>query len=194
MSVRPILAAGLAGVAATIAQAQPAPFACPKPGTVETRAVTTQQYTGTSPNDPYICAMLNRLGKPELRLFNLYPLSDVNNNAAAMAPIKTGMLDLLSGRKTQVNFPRTASNGYILAETWTFLRKEPLSVGGTKFDTLVFDQEIKSDPRGRSDFHGHYTMWLAPSAGLWLRSDLHVVSGSTNYYPQAYQDHDITTP
>ena len=35
------------------------------------------------------------------------------------------MLDLLSGRKTSVSFPRTASNGYILQETWTLLRKEP---------------------------------------------------------------------
>ena len=48
------------------------------------------------------------------------------------------------------------------------------------FDTIVFDQEITSDPRARSDFHGHYTMWLDPKAGLWLKSDLHVVSGSTN--------------
>ena len=194
MSLRPFLAAGLACAAGTVAQAQPASFACPKPGTVEERAVSTQKYTGTSPNDPYICTMLGRTGKPELRLFNLYPLSDINNNEAAMAPVQAGMLDLLSGRKTSVNFPRTASNGYILQETWTLLRKEPYTVNGQTFETIVFDQEIKSDPRARSDFHGHYTMWLAPKAGLWLKSDLHVISGSTNYYPQAYQDHAITTP
>jgi hypothetical protein len=194
MSIRPFLAAGLACAAATVAQAQPASFACPKPGTVETRAVTTQKYTGTSPGDPYICSVINRLGKSELRLFNLFLLTDINNNEAALAPIKAGMLDLLSGRKTMANFSATAFNGYILDETWTLLRKEKFTVGGASFDTLVFDREIKSDPRGRSDFHGHYTLWLAPSAGLWLKSDLHVISGSTNYYPQAYQDHDITMP
>jgi hypothetical protein len=194
MSLRPFLAATLACAAATVAQAQPINFACPKAGTVEERAVSTQKYTGVSANDPYICAMLGRTGKPELRLFNLYPLSDINNTEATMAPVRTAMQELLSGRKTSVSFALTASNGYILQETWTFLRKEPYAVNGQAFDTMVFDQEITADPRARSDFHGHYTMWLAPKAGLWLKSDLHVLSGSTNMYPQAYQDHAITIP
>jgi predicted RNA-binding Zn-ribbon protein involved in translation (DUF1610 family) len=194
VSTQQFLAACLACAAATASQAEPVYFACPKAGTVEERAVSTQQYTGTSPSDPYICTMLGRTGKPELRLFNLYTLSEINNTAEAMAPIRAGMLDLLSGRKTSASFPRTASNGYILQETWTVLRKEPYAVNGKTFDTIVFDQEIKSDPRGRSDFHGHYTMWLDPKAGLWLKSDLHVLSGSTNMYPQAYQDHAITIP
>jgi hypothetical protein len=194
VSTQQFLAACLACAAATASQAEPVYFACPKAGTVEERAVSTQQYTGTSPSDPYICTMLGRTGKPELRLFNLYTLSEINNTAEAMAPIRAGMLDLLSGRKTSASFPRTASNGYILQETWTVLRKEPYAVNGKTFDTIVFDQEIKSDPRGRSDFHGHYTMWLDPKAGLWLKSDLHVLSGSTNMYPQAYQDRAITIP
>ena len=138
MSLRPFLAACLACAAATVSQAQPVNFACPKAGTVEERAVSTQKYTGTSPSDPYICTMLGRTGKPELRLFNLYPLSDINNTAAATAPIRTGMLDLLSGRKTSVSFPRTASNGYILQETWTLLRKEPYAVNGTDIRHTLF--------------------------------------------------------
>lgn len=177
-----------------VSYAQPVDFACPKAGTVEERAVSMQKYTGTSPGDPYICALLGRTGKPELRLFNLFPLSEINNTAPATAPVRAGMLDLLSGRKTSVSFPHTASNGYIQQETWTFLRKEPYTVNGKTFDTIVFDQEVKSDPRGRSDFHGHYTQWVDPKAGLWLKSDLSVISGSTNMYPQAYRDHAITLP
>ena len=195
MSVRQFAAACLTYAAAsTVSYAQPVEFACPKAGVVEQRAVSTQKYTGTSPGDPYVCALLDRTGKPELRLFNLYPLSNINNNAASLAPVRAGMLDLLSGRKTSVSFPYTATNGYILQETWTLLRKEPYDIDGQKLETLVFDQEVKADPRARSDFHGHYTQWFAPKTGLWVKSDLQVISGSTNYYSQAYRDHSITMP
>ncbi len=101
---------------------------------------------------------------------------------------------LPTSRKVSVSFPYTAVNGYIQQETWTFLRKEAVSLDGKAFDTLVFARDIVSDPRGRSDFHGHYTQWLDPKTGLRLKSDHTVVSGSAGFYPQAYRIHTITLP
>jgi hypothetical protein len=195
MSVRQIVAAVLGVAAATnVAHAQSTDFACPKAGTVEQRPVSTLTYAGASSSDPTICMVTNRVGKPELRLFNLYLLSDINNNAAALAPIKAGMSDLLSGRKTSATYPAMASNGYVETDTWTFVRKEPLKVEDKTFNTIVFDREITSDPRGRSAFHGHYTVWVDPKAGLWLKCELTGASGATNMYPLSYRDQKITGP
>jgi hypothetical protein len=193
VSIRQIVATCLIYAAATtVAYAQSADFACPKAGTVEQRAVSTITYNGPSPSDPTICMITNRLGKPEQRLYNLFLLSDINNTASALAPMKAGLSDILSGRKTSVTFPGMASNGYIETDTWTFVRKEPLNVGNKTFNTLVFDREVTADPRGRSAFHGHYMMWIDPAAGLWLKNELTGASGSTNMYPQSYRTQTIT--
>jgi hypothetical protein len=178
--------------ASTAAYAQSADFACPKAGTVEQRAVSTITYNGPSPSDPTICMITNRVGKPEQRLYNLFLLSDINNTASALAPMKAGLSDMLSGRKTSVTFPGMASNGYIEKDTWTFVRKEPLTVGNKTFNTLVFDREVTADPRGRSTFHGHYMMWIDPAAGLWLKVELTGATGSTNMYPVSYRVQTVT--
>jgi hypothetical protein len=195
VSPRPFLAACLTYAAATtVSYSQQVDFACPKAGTIEQRAVSTLKYTGTSPSDPYICTLINRVGKPELRLFNLFLLSDDNNTAAATGPVRAGILGLLSGRQTNVSFIYTAPGGFLIHETWTLLRKEPLAVDGKNFNTIVFDREMTADAKQQNAFHGHYTLWLDPKTGLWLKSDLTGVSGSTNYYPQAYQIHTLTFP
>lgn len=193
MPIRQIVATCLIYAAATtVSYAQSDGFSCPKAGTVEQRAVSTITYNGPSPSDPTICMITNRLRKPEQRLYNLFLLSDINNNASALAPMKAGLSDILSGRKTSVTFPGMASNGYVETDTWNFVRKEPLTVGDKTFNTLVFDREITADPHGRSAFHGHYMMWIDPAAGLWLKSELMGASGSTNMYPQSYRVRTIT--
>jgi hypothetical protein len=106
--------------------------------------------------------------------------------------MKSGLSDILTGRKTSVTFPGMASNGYVEKDTWNFVRKESLSVGNKTFNTLVFDREVTADPRGRSDFHGHYMMWIDPAAGLWLKVELTGASGSTNLYPQSYRVQTVT--
>jgi hypothetical protein len=188
--------AALVSTGVTAAHADQVMFSCPKPGTIEERGVSTLKYTGTSTADPYVCARLDPRGKPELRLFNLYALSDNNNNntEAANAPARSGMMDLLSGRKTGVSFPYTAFNGYIQHETWTLLRKEPYAVDGKTVEVLVLDHDVVGDSRGTSGFHGRYTHWLDPQTGIWLKTELLVIGGAANYYPQAYRVRSVTMP
>lgn len=178
----------------TAVQADQIIFSCPKAGTVEERGVSTLKYAGTSPADPYVCARFDARSKPELRLFNLYTLSDTNNTAAANAPARAGMLELLSGRKTSVSFPYTAFNGYIQQDTWTLLRKEPYSIDSKTVEVLVLDHDVVCDSRGTSGFHGHYTHWLDPKSGVWLKTELAVISGSANFWPQAYRVRTVTLP
>jgi len=193
VSIRQIVAICLTyATAITAAAAQSTGFVCPKAGTVEQRAVSTVTYNGSSPEDPAICMLTNRLRKPEQRLYNLFLLSNINNNASAMAPIKAGMSDILSGRKTGVTFPAMEYNGYITTNKWTFVRREPLTVGNKTFNTLVLDREVTADPRARSDFHGHYMMWIDPAAGIWLKVELSAASGATRGYPQSSRVHAIT--
>jgi hypothetical protein len=193
MFIRQIAIACLACAATTtIAHAQSANFTCPKAGTVEQRPVSTIAYNGPSPSDPLVCMQTNRNGQAEQRLYNLFPLSNLNDSAQTLAPMKAGMSDILSGRKTNVTFPYTAFNGYILTDAWTFVRKEPLKVGDKTFNTLVFDREVTSDPRARSNFHGHYMMWVDPAAGLWLKSELSGATGAVHMYPQSYRVTAVT--
>jgi hypothetical protein len=192
--IRQIVVACLAYAAATTAgYAQSADFTCPKAGTAMDLRVSKYTYDGASPSDPLIC-LTNRNGTAEQRYFNLYMLSNNNNTAAALGPVKAGLSDMLSGRKTTVTFGATASNGYIASETWTFVRKQPLPIGDKSFNTMVFTREITADPRGRSAFHGLYTVWVDPKAGLWLKTDLSNASGQVNYYPQAYTAQSVTQP
>jgi len=186
--------AALLYITVTAAHADQVTFSCPKAGTVEERGVSILKYTGASPADPYVCARLDPRGRPELRLFNLYALSDTNNTAAANAPARSGMMDLLSGRKTSASFPYTAFNGYIQHDTWTLLRKESYSIDGKTVEVLVLDHDVIGDSRGPSGFHGRYTHWLDPQTGIWLKMELAVISGSANFWPQAYRVRTVTLP
>jgi hypothetical protein len=195
MPIRHIVAACLSFAAATtVAHAQSADFTCPKAGTVEQRAVSTYTYNGASPSDPTICLVTNRVGKPELRQFNLFPLTELNSNAQTLATVRADMLDVLSGRKTSTTFQRLAPRGSVLQETWTFLRKEAYLLDGKTYNTIVLDEDMKGDPRNSADFHGHYTHWFDPRSGLWLKTELSVISGSTNQYPQASRIHSLSIP
>jgi hypothetical protein len=178
----------------SVAQAQPTGFACPKAGTIEQRGSFKITYTGQSSGDAYTCARLDPWSKPEIRLFNLYTLSETNNTAAANAGARAGMMDLLSGKKASVNFPYTSFDGYSSQETWKFLGKEPVSLDGKTFDAMTFSLERVADPRGRSAFHGNYKQWLDPKTGLWVKSELTVVGGEIGKYPRSYTDTSITLP
>jgi hypothetical protein len=191
---RRLFVAAILLVCTTAAEADQISFSCPRAGTVEERGVSTLKYTGTSPADPYVCARLDARSKPELRLFNLYALSDTNNTAAANTAARAGMIDLLSGRKTTVSFPYTAFNGYIEQDTWTLLRREPYSIDGNTVEVVVLDHEVAGDSRGTSAFHGRYTHWLDPKSGVWLKTELSVISGSANFWPQAYRVRSVRLP
>ncbi len=180
--------------AMTAAHAAQVTFSCPAPGTLEQRGVSTLKYTGTSAADSFVCARLDPRGKAELRLFNLYALSGTNNTAAANVAARSGMMDLLSGRKTSVSFPYTAFNGYIQQDTWTLLRREPYAIDGKTVEVLVLDHDVASDARGTSGFHGRYTHWLDPKTGIRLKMELSVITGSANFWPQAYRVRSVTLP
>jgi hypothetical protein len=210
MSTSRLLAACLVyATGTTVSHAQTVAFACPRAGTVEERvdatrdgAVSTPKYSGTSPGAPYICSRLGPSGKPEFRLFNFYFISitDLSNTAAANAPVRAGMLDLLSGRKASVSFPYTDSDGSVTQQTWTFVRKEPFTVNDKTFDTNVFDQEVLGGKeQGRNA--KHYMRWLDQKSGLWLKVEFSVISGPVRHgaaqhatYVEGYRDRSITLP
>jgi hypothetical protein len=172
---------------ATVAQAQPIEFNCPKAGVIEERGLGKIQYTGASPNDPYVCNRIDYRNQPESRLFNFYLLEDSSN-----AQVKAALTDLFSGRKTSVSFDYTSPTRYLSHETWTILRREPVTIGGKTLNTVVFDRETQYETRGA--FHGHFVQWLDPKNGLWVKSETNVISGQTSGQPPTYQDHSITLP
>jgi hypothetical protein len=173
------------GTSASFAQAQPVDFACPRPGTIEERGAFKTQYTGPSPTDPYLCNGLDSWGKPQALLFNFFRPTDIQGT-----DVRAGMLDLLASRKTSVSF--TFASGS--AETWKMLRHEQVTFAGKKIDTIVIDQERERFPSSRRPFHGHYTHWLDPRDGLWVKADLNVISGETAMERKPFQDSAITLP
>jgi hypothetical protein len=180
-----VLSTTVAG--ANLAHAQPVPFACPRNGVIEERALGKLQYTGAASNDPYICNRLNYKNEPESRLFNFYLLEDSSNTA-----VRTALLDLFAGRKTKVTFDYTSPTRYLSHETWTILRHEQVTIGGKAIDTVVCDRETQYETR--TAFHGHFVQWLDPKNGLWVKSETNAISGQVNGQPPSYQDHAITLP
>jgi hypothetical protein len=175
------------GYGVRIAQAQPVDFACPKGGVIEERALGKLLYTGASPSDPYLCNRLNYKNEPEARLFNFYLMGDANN-----AAVRPALLELLSGRNTKVTFAYTSPTRYLSQETWTFVRREKVAVGGKTIDAIVLDREAEYQNRGA--FHGHWVQWLDPKNGLWVKSQFNFISGQTSGQPPSYEDHSITIP
>jgi hypothetical protein len=168
------------------AHAQPVQFACPKAGTVEQRGLGKITYTGPSPSDPYLCTSLNYANRPQALLFNFYIVDD-----SSKAAVRTAMIDLLSGAKTSVSFDfTTPRDRYFFHHTWTFLRREHLTIDGWRFNTIVFDEETQQT--NGAELHGHFTRWLDPVNGLWLRSRFKYVSGQMTGGVGGYSDVSIT--
>ena len=178
-----IMAAISTGI--SFAQAQPIDFACPKPGTVEERGSYKTQYTGTSTSDPYVCNGLDSWSKPQALLFNFYRPGDIERT-----DVRAGMLELFSGRKTSVSVTLGAGG----AETWKVLRREQVTIAGRKIDAVVFDQERERFATSTHPFHGHYTRWLDPKDGLWVKAELSIISGEIAMERKPFQDTSIMIP
>jgi hypothetical protein len=169
-----------------VAQAEPVNFACPRPGTVEERALGKLQYTGAA-SDPAVCNFVNYKNEPDARLFNFYPMEP-----SSTAAVKAGMGDLFAGRKTSVTFDYTSPTRYLSHDTWTFTRREPVVIGGRSFDTVVL--ELDRQYEGRNQNHWHLVEWLSAKDGLWVKGQSTLVSGQATGMPPSYQDHAITLP
>ncbi len=165
-------------MASVSAFAQPAPFSCPKPGTVETRGNLTTKYAGTG-QDPYVCRGIGIEGKPIARLFNFYPPME-----AKIPGVRDSMLALISGRQTTAKVTYESGS----TDTWTFLRREPLVIGGKSFNTMVFGFDRQRFASSSRPFHGLYTRWLDPVSGLWLKATLDKVDGQIGGEYPAYVD------
>jgi hypothetical protein len=182
----PGLAALLAISASTgFARAQSADFACPKSGTIEERGAYKAQYEGPSPSDPYVCKSLDTWNKPRALLFNFYSPNELESGN-----IRTAMLDLFTGRTPSLTVQLKSGS----TETWTVLRREQVNIGGSAIDTIVLDEERSRFPNSLHPFHGHYTRWLDPKDGLWVKAEFGNISGETAQERKPYQDTSIRFP
>jgi hypothetical protein len=163
--------------------AEPAAFSCPKAGTVEQRGAYTFKYKGPSAKDRYLCTGVDSFDKPFARMFNLYgPIFSKAPN------LRSGMLDLLSGKQTSVSFTFEDKS----SETWKFLRREQVIIAGKQINAMVFDHERQRHPNSTHPFHGHYTVWLD---GLWVKSVLTSTDGEVaRGEVRPYEDTLITLP
>jgi DNA-binding winged helix-turn-helix (wHTH) protein/TolB-like protein len=174
-------------VSAETGARQPANFTCPKAGTVEVRPLGTIRHTGPSASDPYVCNRLDIWGKPRASLFNLYAMDE-----AGKAVARKALFALLSGSKTSVSYDFTTDSGKSRHVTWTFLRRETLTVDGKTFDTIVFD-ERSEDPD--HSWGGDYLWWFDQKDGLWLKSEFRLLSGQFQNVTYAnYQDLSVSVP
>jgi hypothetical protein len=170
---------------AGLARAQHTDFACPKPGTVEERGAYKAQYAGPSPTDPYLCNVVDTWNKPHALLFNFYSPNDVES-----AEMRAAMADLFAGRTPGLTVKLKSGS----TEKWTILRREQVAIGGQTIDAIVFDEERSRFSNSLHPFHGHYTRWLDPKDGLWIKAEYGEVSGETAMERKPYQDTSIRVP
>ncbi len=170
---------------AGLARAQSIDFACPKPGTVEERGAYVVHYEGPSPADPYLCNVVGPWSKPRALLFNFF-----NPNDVEASDIRAAMADLFAGRTPGLTVRFKSGS----TETWTIVRREPVSIGGQSIDAIVFDVERSRFPASRHPFHAHYTRWLDPKDGLWIKAEYSGVTGETAQERKPYQDTSIRFP
>ena len=164
--------------------AQGVGFSCPKPGTVEMRGGHTYSYAGVSTRDPYFCTGTYD-GKPMGKLFNFYPPGFLKT-----PNVRDGMVALMTGKQTSVTL--TLESGS--TETWTLLRREPLTIGGKTYNTVVFSFDRHRYSNSRNPFHGKFTRWLDPANGLWLKATLDTMEGETQLEYQPYVDSAVIIP
>lgn len=177
--------AGAMMIGSIAASAEPVVFSCPKPGTVEQRGGYTYKYNGPSPRDPYLCTGVDSFDKPFARMFNWYGPS------YSKAPnLRSDMLGLLSGTQTSVSFTFEDKS----SETWKFLRREHVTIAGKQINAMMFDHERQRHPNSTHPFHGHFTVWLDPANGLWVKSVLTSSDGEVAREGKPYQDTLITLP
>jgi hypothetical protein len=180
-----------------MAKAQSVDFSCPRAGTVvigqDTDAVRawTVRYAGVSNDDPYVCNRVDSFGKVHSRLFNYFAMGDQFDPKVA----QEALISLLSGSQKSVTFEYIwAVNRARYRETWTFLRHETLTVDGKPFDTIVFFKRTH-DLTGPYGWTGDYTLWFDPKNGLWLKSELHILAGTTiNSLGNNYKAVSVTLP
>jgi hypothetical protein len=173
----------------SVAQAQPVDFTCPKAGTVEIRPLGTIRDTGASTNDPYVCTSLGYAGKRFSLLFGIY-----RTEGPDIALIRPAMLELFSGRKTSVSFGFTNPDQVHLHHTWTFLRRETITVAGKARDTMAFDLEIQAERRQGGYNLLHALFWFDPMDGIWIKRQLHLISGTYQGNSPDYEDISIVVP
>jgi hypothetical protein len=156
-------------VPAATAAPQPVKFTCPKAGTVEVRPFGTIRHVGPSASDPDVCNWIDFWDKPRASLFNLDSVNDTDK-----ATVHKALIALLSGSTTSVSYDFTTEFGKLRHLTWTFLRRETLTVGGKTFDTIVFDEKSE-DPS--HTWGGDYVWWFDPKNGLWLKCEFRLLFG-----------------
>jgi hypothetical protein len=180
----------LTSIAATasIARAQPVEFDCPKAGTVATAGVYTTRYTGDSAADPYVCNSLSPWNKPQALLFNFYAVDGMN--AVPVSDTRSKLLDLFAGRRASVVV--TTSRG--TTDTWTILRHERVTIAGKTSDAIVLSQDRVRFLKSFHQFHGFYERWLDAKSGLWIRADLHLISGEMGVEAKPYEVSVISEP
>ena len=148
------------------------------------RGGNTYTYAGVSARDPYFCTGTYD-NKPMAKLFNFYMPE------FAKAPnVCDSMVALMTGKQTSVTL--TLESGS--TETWTVLRREPLTIDGKTYNTVVFGFDRQRFSNSRNPFHGKFTRWLDPANGLWLKATLDSVEGETKLEYQPYVDSAVTIP
>lgn len=137
-----------------------------------------------------ICNLLDPGGRPDHYLFDIYRLSGRFDTAESNAAVREGMLDLLSGRKTNVRY----FDGFVSSHICTLPEREHYQIKEKNYEAIVFDDKYTSDSKKKNFFHVHYIRCLNPETGLWLKSEFQGLSGDINLYEKPYLDTDITIP
>jgi DNA-binding winged helix-turn-helix (wHTH) protein len=165
----------------------PVKFTCPRAGTIEVRPVGTIRHAGPSASDPYVCNSLDFWGKPQASLFNLYEVNSTDTAAARKA-----LIALLSGSATSVSYDFTTVSRQLRHVTWTFLRRETLTVEGKTFDTIVFDEKSENSIH---TWAGDHVRWFDPKSGLWLKCEFRLIYGTFQGWTyDNYQDVSVSVP
>jgi hypothetical protein len=146
-------------------------FSCPKPGTIAQFQNGKIEYAGIRNGDPYNCMRIGMKGTKGSFLVNYYAVGNEDYST-----VKKAMIELLSKRAPTVTFTYTAlSNRNQYQDTWRFLLKETISVGGRSFVADVYER----DEQGRlgNSHHSIWTLWFDPRTGIWLKNKVAVVGG-----------------
>ncbi len=179
--------AALCGISPCIYADEPVDFTCPRPGTIEQRSLSQRKYVGVDPTDHYICVRHSFTGQIEAMLFNFFPLTDDDSNRV----IRSSMIALLSFSSKSVSFSNITQNRFLWYQTWTFLRREPLTIGGRTFNTLVLRED--GEQMAGAQQHGQWDRWLDPETGLWLKATYKHISGMEKGV-SAYEDTEVILP
>jgi hypothetical protein len=174
-----------AGATPPVMVSGPVAHKCPQPGTVVRNSLGGLNHFREADADGMTCRFTAANGQDHWRWGGFFSVGQLQKERggelARLWPLEVGKsIDVV-----------WSEQGRRWDYTYTVLRREPLNVGGTTFDTFVVEHRDSS----HGDAYLAYTrFWYAPVVGAYIKYEFQLVNGTIGTLPKNWVATEVKLP